>query len=36
MKRIISASYKDDTPAFFSEEFFENVSFSRLKAGNMP
>lgn len=24
-KRIISASYKDDTPAFFSEEFFENV-----------
>lgn len=25
MKRIISASYKDDTPAFFSEEFFENV-----------
>lgn len=25
MKRIISASYKDDTPAFFSEEFFNNV-----------
>lgn len=25
MKRIISVSYKDDTPAFFSEEFFENV-----------
>lgn len=25
MKKIISASYKDDTPAFFSEEFFENV-----------
>lgn len=23
MKRIISASYKDDTPAFHSEEFFE-------------
>lgn len=26
MKRIISASYKDDTPAFQSEEFFENYA----------
>lgn len=26
MKRIISCSYKDDTPAFFSEEFFRNYS----------
>lgn len=25
MKRIISVSYKDDTPAFFSEEFFDDV-----------
>ena len=24
MKQIISCSYKDDTPAFFSKEFFEN------------
>lgn len=24
MKRIISCSYRDDTPAFFSEEFFQN------------
>lgn len=26
MKRIISASYKDDTPAFQSEEFFDNYA----------
>lgn len=25
MKKIISASYKDDTPAFFSEEFFNDL-----------
>ena len=25
MKRIISASYRDDTPAFESERFFENL-----------
>ena len=30
MKKIISVSYKDDTPAFFAEEFFDN-----LKKGNV-
>ena len=25
MKKIVSVSYKDDTPAFFSEEFFKDV-----------
>ena len=38
MKRIISASYKDDTPAFFSEEFFENVrrGFAMIRTKNGP
>ena len=25
MKKIISASYRDDTPAFFAEEFFADL-----------
>lgn len=33
MKQIISASYKDDTPAFQSEEFFDALSKGRTASG---
>ena len=35
MKRIISCSYKDDTPAFFSEEFFSNYKKGMVLVENM-